>query len=172
MNQPIDTSSTVQKQLGRLFDDISATLPSRCAHIECKNPRKEIIEMALVPGNEDSAEFGAIFLDGDLYAAFFGRGKLSTTYECPWEFNLRRSDGLEKQLAVIERMCLAVIAGRCEHRLGRLSIRGTINVSEQEVYQVTDLPLFPPRRQRQLIQYAPYYPGAESHSRSFPKLSL
>ncbi len=156
MSQSINTVSDVQKQVRRLFDNIAATLPLGCAHVEHKQSRKEIVEMALVPKNEQAAEFGAIFLDGDLYAAFFGRGKISTTYECPWDLHLRQSDGFHKQLAVMEKMCLAVIAGKCEHRLGRLSIRGTIYVGGQEVYGVRDLPIFHPRRQRQLIQYAPY----------------
>jgi len=69
-------------------------------------------------------------------------------------------------------MCLAVIAGKCEHRLGLMSVRGTIIVGAQEVYRVTDLPVFHPRRLRQLIQYAPYYPGAEGHSTTVPRLSL
>lgn len=50
MNQSIDISGAVQRQVRRLFDDISATLPSGCAQVECKQPRNEISEMALVPG--------------------------------------------------------------------------------------------------------------------------
>ena len=172
MSQAVNTVSDVQKQVRRLFDNIAATLPLGCAQVECRQPREEIVEMALVPKNEEAAEFGATFLDGDLYAAFFGRGKISTTFECPWDLHLRKSDGFHRQLAVLEKMCLAVIAGRCEHRLGRLSIRGTIYVGEREVYGVRDLPIFHPRRQRQLIQYAPYHPSAERHSANFPKLSL
>lgn len=172
MNQTLDIFGPAQTRVGRLFDDALATLPSGCAQVECRKPRNEILEMALVPGNERSAEFGAIFLDQELYAAFFGRGKLFTTYECPWEFNLRRSDGFEKQLAVLEKMCLAVIAGRCEHRLGRWTTRGTIYVDEQEVFRVTDLLTFRLQRPRLLIQYAPYYSVDQNHSATFPKLSV
>jgi hypothetical protein len=174
VNRLTNIAEVTEKQLVRLFEDVLSTLPPSCASLELKpaSKDKDIHELAIVPVNESSAEFGVILMSGDLYAAFFGRGKLSTTYECPWEIGLSRRDGLTEHLAVIEKMSLAVIAGRCEHLLGRMSIRGTIHVSEKEAYRVTDIPKFPPRRERRIVQYDPYCPGAENHSRSFPRVSL
>jgi len=166
-----------QRQVVRLFEDVLSTLPANCASLEHRTPPKEkdIEDVALVPTNEKSAEFGVILIGGELYAVFFGRGTLSTSYECPWEIGLRSRDWLAEHLAVIEKMCLAVIAGRCTHRYQRLGIEGAIDVSEREVYRVRDvglLRILAPRRLLSAVQYAPYFPGAENHSRTFPKLSL
>jgi hypothetical protein len=166
---------SAESQVVRLFKDILATLRAGCAHAESKNPRKGITDVAFVPTNDRAAKFGAVFFDEDLYAVFFGGAKRLSQYESPWEIKLKRSDGSDKQLAVIERMCLAVIAGRCEHRVKRWGVQGTIKVSEKEVYSITDLGILEilrPHRSTEVVKYEPYYPGAESHSRSFPKLSL
>lgn len=170
-------TEATERQLVRLFQDILYTLPPNCASLRIKEAPKDkgIRDLAIVPANTRSAEFGVILMSGELYAAFFGPERLSTTYECPWEIGLSKRDGLAEHLAVIEKMCLAVIAGRCEHRYRRWGIEGVIHVSEEKIYRVSDVGLlrfFFPRRDPKIIQYAPYYPGAEKHSRSFPKLSL
>lgn len=163
---------SAEKQVVRLLEDIVSSLPSGCARIEFKNLKKGFTEVALVPSNDHAAEFGAMFFDEELYAVFFRRGKCSTTYECPWEIKLTLSDSLEKHLAVLKRMCLAVIEGKCEHRLGHISLRGSVYVDESEVYRVIDLPKLPPRMQAQVIRYLPFCPGAEKYSPSLPIHSL
>jgi hypothetical protein len=170
-------TDATQKQVMRLFEDVLSTLPTNCASLELRTPPKEkdIEDVALAPTNAKSAEFGVTLMGRQLYAVFFGRGTLSTTYECPWEIGLGRRDGLAEHLAVIERMCLAVIAGHCTHRYQRIGIEGAIHVSEREVYRVRDvglLRIFSPRRRLSVVQYPPYFSGAENHSRTFPKLSL
>jgi len=177
MNRSTDMTDATQKQVMRLFEDVLSTLPTNCASLELRTPPKvkDIEDVALVPTNAKSAEFGVILIGGELYAAFFGRGTLSTTYECPWEIGLGRRDGLAEHLAVIEKMCLAVVPGRCTHRYQRRGIEGAIQVSEREVYRVRDvglLRIFSLRRLLSVVQYAPCFPGAENHSRTFPKLSL
>lgn len=171
-----DIPDATGRRVTHLFDDILATLPDNCASLKIE-PQKSFngFSVALIPSNERSAEFGAVVMEGDLYSAFFGRGSTFTTFECPWEIGLRRSDGLAQHFDVIRKMCLAVIAGRCEHRFERRSVQGTISVSEKEGYRVGDIPLLGwlrPRRKVEVIQYAPYFPGAENHTRSFPRLSL
>jgi|SRR5580658_1702405 hypothetical protein len=170
-------TDATQRQVVRLFEEVLSTLPANCASLELRTPPKEkdIEDVALVPTNEKSAEFGVTLIGGELYAVFFGRGTLSTTYECPWEIGLRRRDGLAEHLAVIEKMCLAVIAGRCTHRYQRLGIEGAIHVSERQAYRVRDvglLRIFSPRRLVSAVQYAPYFPAAENHARTFSRLSL
>jgi hypothetical protein len=131
--------------------------------------------VALIPSNEQSAEFGAAVMGDSLYSVFFGRDPTFTDFECPWEIGLRRSSGLAPQLDVIRKMSIAVIAGKCEHRFERRSILGTISVSETERYRVRDIPLLGwlrPRRNVEAVRYAPYFPDAENHTRSFPRLSL
>jgi hypothetical protein len=162
----------VETRVTVLFEDILATLPSGCASLRTERakgaPGPAVV---LVPSNKQSAEFGAMVMDRDLYSAFFGRGATFTTFECPWELNLSRSAGLDLQLEVLTKMCVAVIAGRCEHRFERYSTGGVICVSEKEIYRVRDL-YFWPRKNLEVVHYAPYYPGAESHTRPSPRLSL
>lgn len=176
MKRSHDIPDATGRQVTSLFEDILATLPESCASLKIE-PAKGAngFSVTLIPSNERSAEFGAMVLEGCLYSAFFGKEPTFTDFECPWEIGLRRSAGLAQHLDVISKMCLAVIAGKCEHRFERCSNRGTICVSETEVYRVMDIRLlgwFRPRRSIQAVQYAPYFPGAENHGRSFPRLSL
>ncbi len=176
MKRSHEIPDTTTRQVTRLFEDILATLPEGCASLKIE-PEKGIdgFSVALIPSNEQSAEFGAMVLESGIYSAFFGRGSTFTTFECPWEIGLRRSDGLAEHMDVIRKMCLAVVAGRCEHRFERRSTRGVIHVSEKEVYQVGDvgiIGLIWPRRNLRAVQYAPYFLGAESHAQSFSRLSL
>jgi hypothetical protein len=176
MKRSDNIRETTVRQVTSLFEDILATLPEGCASLKTE-PQKRLdgFSVALVPANEQSAEFGAMVLEGSLYSAFFGRDPTFTDFECPWELGLRRSAGLADQLNVIGKMCIAVIAGKCEHRFERRSHRGTIFVSETEIYRVADIPLLGwlrLRREVEVKQYVPYFPGAENHSRSFPRLSL
>lgn len=97
-----------------------------------------------------------MFFDGHLYGAFFGRKPFFTTYESPWELRLSRADGLDKHVAVLKKMCEAVAAGTCEHRITVLSVSGTIRVDDGRVFRVLDLPVFHPRRVRKTIVYEPY----------------
>jgi hypothetical protein len=170
-----ESASETETQVTLLFEDVLARLPPGCARLGRRKTDNYVHELALVPASDRSAEFGVIFMDGKLYAAFFGCERQSTTYESPWEIGLRRRDGLDKQLAIIERMCLAVVAGRCEHRYRRVGIEGVIHVSDNEVYRVTDVGLLRilfPRHASEVVLYAPCFPGAENLSRSFSKVSI
>lgn len=141
-----------------MFDEVLATLPSGCASLQRKEEEKDApAELAIVPANEASARFGAIFFGGKLYAAFLEREPFSTTYEVPWELNLHRTDGVEKQLAALRKMCEAVVAGRCEHLVTTFSLLGTIRAADGSVFRVCDIPCFHPRRLRTRIIYDPYY---------------
>jgi len=152
-----------------LFQNVLATLPTGCATLKRESIRgnPKDFTVALIPSNESSAEFGATMFGGELYSAHFGRGEIFTTYEAPWELKLPRSARLDQQLSALSKMCRAVIAGRCEHRLERRSTRGQIFVSETEIYRVADMGvglLFRPRKNVEVTTYAPYYPGAECHT--------
>jgi hypothetical protein len=176
MKRSDDNSKETGRHVTMLFEDILATLPESCASLEIQ-PQEGFngFSVALIPSNKRSAEFGAMVLEGSLYTAFFGKAPTFTDFECPWELGLRRSSGLPPQLDVLRRMCLAVVAGKCEHRLERTSTRALIYVSETEIYQGGDSPLLGwlrPRRTIEAIHYAPYFPGAENHSQSFSRLSL
>lgn len=157
-----DTLDVAAKQVIRLFEDILATLPPGCATLEWR-VTKMFPNIAVMPTNVKSAEFGVLVNEPSLYGISFGRGKLTSQFECPWEIGLKRSDSLDRQLSVLERMSRAVIAGRCEHLLAHISIRGTIYVSEKEIYRISDLPKLPPRWRKQIIRYEPYYPTPKNH---------
>src|SRR5207344_1107106 len=101
--------------------------------------------------NGTSAQFGEMFLDGRLYGAFFGHEPFFTTYECPWELKLGLHDGFDKQLEALKKMCEAVIAGRCEHRVTRFTLVGTITAGDSGTFRVVNIPIFHPRRLRTRI---------------------
>ena len=176
MKQPNEVAGPTGNLVTGLFQHILDTLPTGCASLRiepAKDP--EIFSVSLIPSNERSAEFSATVIGDGLDSVDFGKKPTFTCFECPWEIGLSRSAGLDHQLDVIAKMCLAVIAGRCEHRFERRSTRGVIHVSEKEVYQVGDvgiIGLIWPRRNLRAVQYAPYFLGAESHAQSFSRLSL
>ena len=146
-----------------MFEEILAALPSGCASLQRKGERKEFPEeVCVVPSNGSSAQFGAMFFGGMLYGAFFGRAPFLTTYEAPWELNLGRRDGFDKQLGALKKMCEAVVAGRCEHRIRMLSLVGIISASDGSTFRVDDLLAFHRRRLRKTLIYEPYERGSDS----------
>ena len=164
------------QQVMRLFEDIHAALPSGCAELVSRPTSDNFgFEVALISSNERSAEVGGMIMDGELYSAFFGKAPTFTTFEFPWEVGLSRKSGLDAQLEALRKMCLAVIAGKCEHRHGRVGTRGTIFASETKVFCVTDYPIlaiFRRQRDPKVTRYAPYYEGATPDPQSFTRLSL
>lgn len=156
MIQSAQTSGTAEAQVLHLFEGIVKALPADCVTLT-RSEGKYFTDIVLQPANRESAEFGVLIDEPNLYAVFFGRSKFFTQFECPWEIKLGRSDGLDRELSTLEKMCLAVIAGRCEHRRGHLSVRGTIYAAQKDIYRVTDLPKFPFKRRVELIRYAPYH---------------
>jgi hypothetical protein len=160
-------------QVARVFEEILATLPHGCASLQQKEEgEKAPAEVSIIPSNEASAQFGAMFFDRRLYAAFFGRGLFFTTYESPWELNLRSRDGFDRQLGALKKMCEAVVAGRCEHRASTLSLLGTIRASDGSMFRVRDLLIFHPRRLRGTTIYQPYARVSANVTRSSSEQSV
>ena len=176
MTHADDLKDVTARQVVRLFADIHATLPAGCAQLVSGPTRDNFgLHVAISPSNELSAEVGATLMGGGIYSADFGKAPTFTTFEFPWEVGLSRKAGLNEQLEALEKICLAVIAGNCEHRRGRLGTLGAVFVSETQTFRVTDYPLlaiFLWRHDLRVRRYAPYYEGAATHSRSFPRLSL
>lgn len=160
-------------QVAKVFAEILSALPSGCASLQWKEEGKEAPEeVSVLPSNAASAQFGAIFFGGSLYGAFFGREPFLTTYEAPSELHLSRRDGFDKHLGRLKKMCEAVVAGRCDHRVGLFSITGTIAVSDESPLRVVDLPMFHPRRVRTRIIYEPYDRRVESAERPTAGVSV
>jgi len=164
------------RQVKRLLEDIHATLPAGCAELRSRPTIDNFgFEISIIPANEQCAEVGATIVGGDLYSADFGKAPTFTTFEFPWEVGLSRKSGLDEQLEALKKICLAVIAGNCEHRHGRLGTLGAVFANETEAFRVTDyypLAIFRRRVGPEVTRYAPYYEGAATHSQSFPRLSL
>jgi hypothetical protein len=175
MIQVEEIKHATARQAARLFEDILATLPAECASLEIKrNKDGSEIEVSRVPANTEGAEFGAMIFSGVVYSADFGKAP-TFTFEFPWEVGLSRKAGFDQQLAVVKRMCLAVIAGKCEHGRERFGTLGSVLISDNEVYRATDHPLLAIFRRRHnlgVTRYAPYDEDATAHSQSFPRLSL
>jgi hypothetical protein len=76
MKRSTDMTDATQRQVVRIFEDVLFALPANCASLELRTQPKEkdIEEVALVPTNEKSAEFGVILIGGELYAVFLGVG--------------------------------------------------------------------------------------------------
>lgn len=111
----------------------------------------------LRPANRESAEFSAHTEDGyALVDVSFGRG---TTFELPWEAKLPNDASFEMILEAVKAIALAVIAGKCEDRLGLLSITGVIRVDEKQVLKVRDC--LHPNLHPRVVRYAPYYSVVE-----------
>ena len=165
MKTRLASDQDAANQVAQIFQEILATLPSGCAsllHIEEEEGKDHPAEVSLLPSNAASAPFGASFFSGRLYGAFFGRPPLITNYEAPWELNLRCSDDLEKHFAVLKKMCEAVVAGKCQHRIGTLSLTGMIRASDGSIFRVVDLSVFRPRLVRKIVVYEPYKAGFEA----------
>jgi len=157
MTHRATTDESEPNQVAQMFEEILGTLPSGCGSLQRKEEGKEApAEVSVIPSNVASAQFGAMFFSGKLYGAFFGRAPFLTTYEAPWELNLGRHDGFDRQLGALKKMCEAVVAGSCEHRIGIFSLTGTITASDGTRFRVVDIPMFHPRRVRTSIIYEPY----------------
>ena len=165
MTTRLASDQDAANQVAQMFQEILATLPSGCASlllIEEEEGKDHPAAVSLLPSNAASAPFGALFFSGRLYGAFFGRPPFITNYEAPWELNLRCSDDLEKHFAVLKKMCEAVVAGKCQHRIGTLSLTGTIRASDGSIFRVVDLSVFRPRLVRKIVVYEPYKAGFEA----------
>jgi hypothetical protein len=157
MKRSKKVTGTTERLVTGLFQDILESLPTGCASLRIQ-PTKDpqIFSVSLVPSNERSAEFGTMVSEDGIYSVFFGKKPTFTDFECPWEIGLPRSAGLDRHFDIIRKMCLAVIAGRCEHHFERRSTRGLIHVSEKEVYRVADIGimrlLWPRRKNLQVVK--------------------
>jgi hypothetical protein len=161
MSIPTKNDQAEPAEVARMFEEVLSTLPHACASVQQKEEGKDApAEVSIIPSNPAAAQFGAMFFSGKLYAAFFGREPFFTTYEAPWELNLRRQDGFDKELGALKKMCKAVLAGRCEHRVKIFRLVGVISAHDGSVFRVGDLPVFHPRRQRGTIIYEPYHQSA------------
>ncbi len=163
MNFQTTSNQPEADQVAHMFQEILSTLPSGCAVLQRKEEGKKApAEVSIIPSNAASAEFGAMFFGGTLYAAFFGRDSSFTTYESPWELQLTLSDGFETQLGVLKKMCEAVVSGSCEHRITTFSLLGTVRASDGSTFRIRNIPIYHPRRLRRTVIYEPYDPGAQS----------
>jgi hypothetical protein len=130
-----------------LCQELLRALPQGVATLESKRTQRDdgtIIR--LVPSNPRSAPFGVHTEDDNylLVDVFFGSG---TTFE------LEDRDRGEL-LALVRRLGLAVISGRCEERFGFLGVRGEIRVKEKPGYRSAHY--FHPRLFPKTVQYEPY----------------
>jgi hypothetical protein len=158
MTKARDISDKNGRRLVQLFEDILATLPTGVAALEARRTRDDRGTIVrLRPANAESAEFSAHVEDGyALVDVSFGRG---ATFELPWDADLPNNATFDTTLETVLAMCRAVIAGRCEDRLGFLGIRSTICVDEKRVFRMTDF--FHPNLHPRVVRYGPYYPIIE-----------
>jgi hypothetical protein len=131
----------------QLFQKLLGGLPQGTAVVESERTRNDdgtIIR--LVPANKRAAQFGAHIEDGHpfLVDIFFGSG---TTFE------LENQD-VDELMGLVRQLGLAVIAGKCEQRLGFLGVRGKIQLDEKAGYRATHY--FYPRLFPKTVRYEPY----------------
>jgi hypothetical protein len=143
------------RRVAQLFEDVLATLPAGAATLETRrthDDRATII--TLKPSNKKSSAVSVHMEDGGKFVDV-SLGEL-TTLEFPWEAHLPKDPSFDLVLEEMKKICLAVIAGHCEHRFGFLGIRGTIRVGG-EVYRCTHF--FYPRLCPKTVRYEPYLPA-------------
>jgi len=153
MKKATNISAENGRLLRQLFEDILVALPVGAATLEARRTRDDRGTIVwLKPSNKNAAEFSGHTEDGStLVDVSFGRG---TTFELPWEANLPSDASFESILEAVKAMCLAVIAGKSQERLGLLGITGTIRVDEKRMFQVTRF--FYPNLHPRIVRYAPY----------------
>jgi hypothetical protein len=143
------------KRVVRLFEEILSDLPAGVAVLEARRALDGSgTIVSLTPSCKTAATFTA-HTDDRLNLIDIGMGY--TTFELPWEGGLPNDASFDLLLERAKEMCLAVVAGRCEHRFGFLGIRGTIRVDETKTYRVTDY--FHLRLNPKVVRYAPYNPA-------------
>jgi len=171
-----DTSEETGRQVTSLFEDILATLPESCASLRIE-PQEGFngFSVALIPSNQRSAELGPWSWKVLFTPHFLERHPPSPTSNARGSLAFDVLQGFRRN---------SMRSGKCAS-LSSLEDASTgsnvvhpealIYVSETEIYRSGDAPLFGwlrPRRTIEVIHYAPYFPGAENHSQSFPRLSL
>jgi len=133
-----------------LFERLAAELPPRAASVTVRSVQKGAgTVVTLIPANSEAADFSVHLEEGlDLVDFSFGHG----TWELPFEG--RYSNGKKDNLAEVEEMARAIIAGNCDVKRVLFWVTSRIHV-EGFTYGVNDLPVFsaPPYRLR---RYAPY----------------
>jgi hypothetical protein len=166
MTKPDGIKNEIAHKVAQLLEGIRGTLPTGCAELVSRPMSDNFgLDVALIPSNEGSAEVGCMIIGDELYSAFFGKAPTFTTFEFPWEVGLSRKSELDEQLEAFRVMCMAVVAGNCEHRRGRFGTSGTIFVTETKVFRVTNYPIlafFQKRRNPTVMRYAPYREGAST----------
>ena len=144
------------KRVLQVFEEILATLPEGTARVEVRRTQDDTATViTLKPSNKKSSSLSVHREDGGGECVDVSLAGL-TTLEFPWEAHLPKSPSFDLVLEKIRKICLAVVAGHCEHRFGFLGIRGTIRVGE-EVYRCTHF--FYPRLRPKTVHYEPYLPA-------------
>jgi hypothetical protein len=105
----------------------------------------------LVPRTPNAASI-TLHIESPLDLVDFSFGEFSPTWELPTE-GRNPAATEEELLQELKEMCRAVIAGQCEHKLGLLSVSGTVRISGQPS-TVTDW--FVPHIVSRRVQYSSY----------------
>jgi hypothetical protein len=147
------------RQLLDLFQGILAILPPRTAKLEVKRTGEaDVTLLKLIPRDKSAAVFGVQAKDNlDLVDVIFGLG---SKFGLPWEGMHPKVTALASILVEVREMCLAVVDGRCEERLGFIGRTGIIRVDEQHIYRTRRF--FYPRLIPKTVKYAPYFSGYPS----------
>lgn len=154
MDLIVETPNGCAERLLRLFQELLDTLPPGTATLNSKRTeRDDGTNVWLKPARKHAAEFCAHIEDRNLSLidVSFGSG---TTFELPLESDLPGDATSEVMLEGVREMGLATIAGRCREYFGFIGIRGTIEVSEDNVLTCSryfHFRLFP-----KLVRYEPY----------------
>ena len=128
MVRNLEEYGRIEEDLVSLLRKLLAELPANVASINVRSVFGGTVAV-LQPTNPSSAcvvthaERGLPLVD-------FSFGKYSPTWELPAEGYTRDATKAELLLEV-EQMCKAVIAGRCEHRRGFLSVSGEVRVGNR-----------------------------------------
>jgi hypothetical protein len=154
MNSTVENADEGAERLLRLFQELLSTLPPDTATLNSKRTERDDGTIVwLKPVRKHAAELCAHVEDRNLSLidVSFGAG---TTFELPSESRLPGDVTFDIILEAVRRMGLATLAGRCREYFGFLGIRGTIELSDDEILRASSF--LHPRLFPKLVRYEPY----------------
>jgi hypothetical protein len=154
MSSIVKASGGNANRLRKVFQELLNTLPPGVAVLGSKWTKNDDGTIVwLKPARKHAAEFCAHIDDAhnNLIDVSFGAG---TTFELPSESRIPDDAGFDMLLEAVRAMGLATIAGSCREYFGFMGIRGTIEVSENNVVRCSNF--FHPRLLPKLLRYTPY----------------
>ena len=127
----LEDYTQIEEELVALLNELLAGLPPDVATLEVMRTLRQGdgVVAELKPKNPAAASI-VVHAQNGFALVDFSFGGYEPTWELPFEGS-KSKPSKQELLREVEQMCMAVIAGRCQHNRGLLSISGTIQVGDR-----------------------------------------